>query len=146
MSEQETDVRDVLGVAGHPLSSREVALAAGVKLATTRGILRRLLEAGEVTRDPDDRYRANPEVTLGGPGDQEVRTRSAVGEHDGVVRRAVLEHGGERGLTITEVSLLVGLRRRVAENTLWRLERSGDLVSLGRPRRYLPHPAGIGPA
>lgn len=134
MTEQETEVRETLETAGHPLTLREVHLASGVALSTTRGILRRMEEAGELERDGDDRYRLGSEPAL-----PQVRPRSLQGEHDLVVRDAVRAHAGEEGLTITEVSGLVNLRRRVCENTLWRLEtKAGDLVSVGRPRRYRP--------
>lgn len=139
MTEQETYVRDTLGNSGHPITVREIALASGVKLSTTRGILRRMLEAGEVGRDEDERYTM---INEGATPSAQTASRSQQGEHDEVVRAAVLEHAGEHGLTITEISGLVNLRRRVCENTLWRLEtKTGDLVSIGRPKRYLPHPA-----
>lgn len=134
MTEQENDVRDALGNAGHPLTAREVSLASGVKLPTTRGILRRMQESGEAARDESDRYTLVDERTEL----PEVR-RSSQGQHDEVVLAAVRSHAGPQGLTIKEVSGLVNLRRRVCENTLWRLEtRGGELVSVGRPKRYRP--------
>lgn len=139
MTEQETDVRDTLGNAGHPITVREVALASGVKLTTTRGIIRRMLEAGEVARDEDDRYTMINE----GATQELQRVRAQQGEHDEVVQEAVVRHAGDRGLTISEVAGLVNLRRRVCENTLWRLEtKSGSLVSVGRPKRYRPVTVG----
>lgn len=133
-SEQETDVREMLALAGHPVTMREVSLASGVKLSTTRGILRRMEDAGEVERDEHERYRMSSD-----PVSPPTRSRSVQGEHDLIVRDAVRTHAGSEGLTITEVSGLVNLRRRVCENTLWRLEtKVGALVSVGRPRRYRP--------
>lgn len=136
VTEQEIDVRETLAVAGHPVTLREISLASGVKLSTARGILKRMHEAGEVERDESDRYRMSTGETA--PA-SESPVRSLQGEHDLVVRDAVRAHAGEEGLTITEVSGLVNLRRRVCENTLWRLEtKAGELVSVGRPRRYRP--------
>lgn len=100
-----------------------------------RDVLRRMLESGEIEQTDGERYRmvnegATPEQT------REPGNRSQVGEHDQVVLAAVVA-AGEFGLTITEVATQTGLRRRICENTLFRLEvKYGDLVSVGRPKRY----------
>lgn len=138
-SEQEQDVRDTLGNAGHPLTTREIALASGVVLSTTRGILTRMVGSGEVELN-DGRYRMVREGATP-PGGSGGGRRSRTGEHDEVVLQAVLGYEGVSGVTISEVSELVNLPRRVCENTLYRLEEKlGRLVSIGRPKRYLPHP------
>lgn len=135
VGEREQDIRDVLGNAGQPLTHREITLASGAPRTTVRDVLRRMLESGEIEQTDGERYRmvnegATPEQT------REPGNRSQVGEHDQVVLAAVVA-AGEFGLTITEVATQTGLRRRICENTLFRLEvKYGDLVSVGRPKRY----------
>lgn len=135
VSEREQDIRDVLGNAGQPLTHREVTLASGVARSTVRDVLRRMLDAGEIQQTGDgERYTM---VNEGAAVETaEAGKRSQVGEHDQTVLAAVLA-AGDFGLTITEVATQTGIRRRICENVLFRLEvRYGDLVSVGRPKRY----------
>lgn len=138
VSEREQDIRDVLATAAHPLSQREVGILSQAPRSTVRDVLRRMVSSGEIEEPQEGTYRmvnegATARAREAGGGD----ARSGIGEHDQAALRAVLEHGGDLGLTISEVAQITGLRRRVCENTLWRLEvRYGDLESRGRPKRY----------